>query len=202
MNKWGIYLKKRDKQHPMKHKRLAILTYWLDILFLLLILFLQRPEYQLLALALLFANQAGRIILLAYEKWNWTHKIAISHLILITLFALLFLTTRVTGVSYIYGGVLILASFIFLILELSAGWRSVNIIDRFLRKDDELVVELGAKKKDEIFVAKQGSKTYHLRSCRTLKKRDKLVELSANEAKAYSLRPCKVCKPLSKKKKV
>lgn len=186
----------------MKAKAWTLLTYGLNILFLLALLLLKNPDARLIAVFLIMIDMAGLLTILGREKWDVTHYLGLCLLLLTSIFLLLYLAYRHTGVTYLYGGVLILASMVLLAVELIAGWRSYKIIDRLMKKNGPLEEEtpietLEPLKPKERLFAKQGSTTYHMENCRTLQQTKvvDLVQLTREEADAYEMHPCKVCKP-------
>lgn len=117
----------------MKNKTVAILAYALTIAGVIALLLLEDPDFKLSAGYGILAAQALLLVSLFFEKkWDRFCSANLLFLILAALFTALYLGTQVTGVSLLFGLVIILASLVFLLLVVSKDWKDVRILDRFL----------------------------------------------------------------------
>ncbi len=201
----------------MERKAWAIVSYGLLILFTLLLLILPTIDEKLLVGFLLLVTTASLLAILSQETaWDGTHWLALATVFIAAPFTILYFAVRVTGVTYVYGAILVLLSFTLIIVELAVGWRSSKLFNKLLRhgakrpekeekkrdgeEADEFVVEPVTGKgvaSGVRLVARKGSTTFHKASCgliATAKPGD-LIKVTAGEAEAYGLRPCKACKP-------
>jgi hypothetical protein len=194
----------------MRQKGWALFTYGLSIVLLFLMLLVRGPDELLAAAFLLAVNLASLLLLLGRERgWDWTHWLGFGFLVLTAPFIILFLAVKHTGVSYIYGASLILASFVLFIVELLATWRR-SALNRLLARlhgdeepaaeqeeEGELVVEQIRGRTERKFLARKGATVYHRDGCIALRRvpKEELLEISEGEAKAYGLTPCRACKP-------
>lgn len=179
----------------------ALTTYALEILLLLLLLFVHDPDPRLAIAFLLVANLAGLLVLLAREPaWDATHLLGLGLLLLTAPFPILFLALETTGVSYLYGAVLILASFVLFIVEIAVGWRRFTFIDDMMRSAARSAPreEPALPERKEKLLAKGGTTVYHRESCPLIAK-EKIADLihlsSEDEAMSLGLEPCATCRP-------
>jgi hypothetical protein len=194
----------------MKRKAWALFTYGLAIILLFIVLLVRGPDELLAAAFLLIVNLASLLLLLSRERqWDWSHWLGLCYLVLTAPFIILFLAAKHTGVSYLYGATLILASFVLFIVELLISWRT-SALNRLLARfhDDEepaaereeegeLVVEQIRGRRERRFLARKGATVYHRNGCIALRRvpKEELLDISEGEAKAYGLTPCRACKP-------
>lgn len=189
--------------HAMKAKSWSLANYGLSIIFILAIMFLTTTltmYFAAIAFSLVLISQ---LILLYKERWDGTHYLGLAFLMLSSIFLLLFVGITHSGVTYIYGTVMILAAMAFIVMEMTDGWRNYSILNRMASQEDE--VEEPLLEPVEAYepvayrlLAKQGSTTFHREECRTLQqtKVAELIQLaSREEAEAYAMEPCKICKP-------
>ncbi len=198
----------------MERKAWATITYAVSLALTLLLLFLQDPDQRLAAAALILLDLVSLLILLAREEeWDATHWLGLGYLLLSCVFALLYLVTPTTGVSYLLGAAIILAALVLFVVELVAGWRSYPFLGRLSGhaprdtapamtendsgETDEIVIEsVKPRRKAYGLATERGAKVYHRDTCRLLAKKDGVVPLSsAEEAQSYGLKPCRFCKP-------
>ena len=193
----------------MERKAWALINYGLNILLLFVILLIQGADDRLVVALLLIVNLVSLLVLLSCERhWDATHWLGLCLLILTAAFVILFVGTSRTGVSYLYGASLILATLVVFIAETVAGWRG-TLLGRLLshfhgesepEKDEEehdLIVEEIMPHHERRLLTRKGTILYHKEGCIALRNVPKtdLVEISDGEALAYGLTPCKACKP-------
>jgi len=199
----GIFLNSCVFNVAMEHKIMAIVAHGVLIMGVLLLFFAPTFDFRLMAGLLVIADLAALLIILVSERpWDATHLLSLSLVVLGAAFVILFLGTRITGVSYLFGGFLIIQALFLTVVEIVEDWRSYRMFDKFIghpHEHRELVVEtLHAKKKAAYrLLAPEGGKLYHRDSCRVLaKKPGKTIELhSVEEATSFGLKPCGFCKP-------
>ncbi len=198
----------------MERKAWVLSAYAIHIVLMLVILFLGEPDASLVANALLLLDMVSLLILVANERWHATCGLAIGLIVVTAPFVILWLATPRTGISYLYGGILVLAGFILLIVELILGWRGYRFPaarqarrrdgrkrqDR-KRQDKEQegqAIEAITTTPQERYLATGGASVYHRVGCRSLDRAnaDELIHLSSKaEAEGLGLEPCTLCKP-------
>jgi hypothetical protein len=186
---------------PLMESRVwAIGNYGASIILILATLFLHtRLEMHIAALGLAIVL-LSHLVLLSRERWDATHYLGLLYLILSTIFLILFVATRHTGVSYLTGAVLIFGAMALIIMELVAGWRTYKALDRMTSGKDEepALEELEPYEKKVRLLAKKGETSFHREDCPLLQEVPvaELIQLdSRDEAIAYEMTPCKTCKP-------
>ena len=187
----------------MQRRAAALTLYSLLMAFLLLVLFIQEELSRLVAIGAMLLTLGALLALLIVErKWDATHLLGLGLIILTAPLALILVEVEPTGITYVYGALLILAAFTLFIVEILSAWRSIAWFDRFLKRQEpareEQLVEPIVPIAGEKLLAKGGSDIFHKESC-TLIAQTKLAELihftKREEAEDLGLQPCKICKP-------
>ncbi len=192
----------------MERQLHAIASYAIAIL-LLLLLMLLGGAHRITAGALLALLLGAQLLLLTNdEPWDGTHILSFSALVLTAGFLLIALVTEPVGVTYLLGVTLILTNLALIILETVAKSHGYAWLDRLMERtgrqsertddeDEQLVTPVMSKRASAPYVAKRGSTTYHRNGCRRLTNTlaTDLLPLSATEAQAFGMEPCKACRP-------
>lgn len=171
-----------------------VIAYTVSLFSILFLLFAASTAYQLLAGALLVLMLLWLLLLLHHTSgWRSADYQGALFIILAGTLLVLVLGFPLTFFTYALGAVLVLAAVFLLVHRLVLQPRSDTLFDRFANGGPG-VERLEQADAPTLVVARQGGRTYHLADCRVLGTH-KLVTLSAGEAEAYGLKPCKVCRP-------
>ncbi len=194
----NIFLKGSCFTNRMERTVWALINYAVSILLLVVLLFVQSRDANLLVAGLHVLVLISFLALLAVEQWDSTHMLALSYLLVASLFLLLYLTIQHAGVTFVYGAILILAGLVLFIVEIIAGWRSYRFLDRLVegKKEEEPAIHEVTARPIERLVAKGGTNVFHQEECRMLQRAavsDLIQFTSRDEAEALGLEPCKIC---------
>jgi|GEM_PF-2103643 len=197
----------------MQRKVWALSAYAIHLSLVLVLLFLKEPTASLIASVLLLLDMGSLLILVANERWHATCSLALALIIVTAPFVILWFATPRTSISYLYGSILVLASFILFIVELILGWRGYQFPNVQRRRRDGArprfhlapehaqeasAIEPITATSEERYLTTGGTSVYHRVGCRSLDETngDELIHLSSKtEAESLGLEPCELCKP-------
>ncbi len=98
-----------------------LLAYALHVVLLLLLLFLVVRDATLVVSGLLALDLLLLLVLVARSRWSAFQALPLALIVLTAPFILFWLAVPRTGVSYLYGVILILAGLILFVIEIVAG---------------------------------------------------------------------------------
>lgn len=168
------------------------IAYALNIPFAILLALTQSGDLRLAAAFLITVNIAWMLVSLRDRAWEHLDHVGVVLLVCTGVYVVLALGFGITLLVVVIGLLIAFASAVLLALSLMSPAES--LFDRF-HEGRPIVEEVEPTPYEPVFTTKGGA-TFHRKGCRILARisPEDRVELHADEARSYGLRPCKACK--------